>query len=91
MRGAPKKDISFRAPDGLRRAWWMAKAIYSLKIYLFRKQFKVTKKEYIGIRDICILTVRMYIKYWFQTASVIYLPRNDLQFLKDLKKYEKVN
>jgi len=89
--GVPKKGLSFRSPGGLHRARWMAKAIYSLKIYLFRGQFKLTKKEYVGICDICIFTVRIYIKYWFQAATAIYSPRNDLQLLKDLKKYEEVN
>jgi len=42
--GVPKKGLSFRSPGGLHRARWMAKAIYSLKIYLFRGQFKLTKK-----------------------------------------------
>ena len=89
--GVPKKGLSFRFPGGLHRARWMEKAIYSLKIYLFRGQFKLTKKEYVGICDICIFTVRIYIKYWFQAATAIYSARNDLQLLKDLKKYEEVN
>lgn len=44
-----------------------------------------------GVRDIYIFTVTIYIKYWFQTASSIYSHRNDLQLLKSLKKYIKVN
>jgi hypothetical protein len=67
----------------------MAKAIYSLKVYLFREQFKLTKKEEKGIREICVFTVRVYVKFWFQAASACRAPRNDQ--LKDLKKYEKLN
>lgn len=89
--GIPEKGISFRAPAGLHRARWMAKAIYSLKIYLFGDQFKLIKREEKGIREICIFTVRIYLKYWFQAASGYCAPRNDLQLLKDLRRYEKIN
>jgi len=82
LRGVPKKGIYFRSPGGLHRARWMAKAIYYLKIYLFRGQFKLTEKEYAGICDICIFTVRIYIKYWFEAASAIYSPRKYLESKK---------
>lgn len=89
--GTLDKELSFRAPAGLHRARWMAKAIYSLKIYLFRDQFKMSKNEENGIKDICIFTVRIYAKYWFQAPSGWSAPRNDLQLLKDLKAYEEIN
>lgn len=70
---------------------WMAKAIYSLKIYLFRDQFKLSKKEEIGIRDAYIFTIKVYIKYWFQSLLGSCAPQNDLQLLKDLKTYKEIN
>ncbi|CAH0555130.1 unnamed protein product [Brassicogethes aeneus] len=39
----PLKGISFKAPAGLHRARWMAKCIYSLKIFMFRSQMDVSK------------------------------------------------
>jgi hypothetical protein len=43
--GTPGKGI-FRAPAGLHhQATWIAKTIYSLKGYIFREQFKLTKRE----------------------------------------------
>jgi hypothetical protein len=89
--GILERGISFRTPGGLHRARWMAKAIYSLKIYLFRDQFKLSKKEETGIRDACIFTIKVYIKYWFQAPLGSCAPRNDLQLLKDLKAYEEIN
>lgn len=87
----PEKGVSFKAPGGMHRARWMAKAIYSLKIYLFRGQFNITKREEHGIRDICIFTVVIYIKNWFQSAVANYAPLNDLNLLKDLVNYKTVN
>ena len=43
--GMLAKDVSFKAPAGLHPARWMANAIYSLKIWIFRQQFKLTEKE----------------------------------------------
>jgi hypothetical protein len=63
----------------------VAKTIYSLRVYLFREQFKLTKREEEGIREICVFTVRVYVKSWFQAASTCRASRNDLQLLKDLK------
>lgn len=38
-------------------------------IYIFREQFK-TKKVEKEICDICIFSVKLYIKCWFQATSV---------------------
>ncbi|GBP54469.1 hypothetical protein EVAR_47338_1 [Eumeta japonica] len=50
--GVPNKGISFRAPAGLHRARWMAKAIYCLKLFMFRDQFKMTKRELKAITEL---------------------------------------
>lgn len=89
--GTPERGASFRAPAGLHRGRWMAKSIYALNLYLFREQLKLTKRELKGIKDICIFTVTIYAKYWFQAPFAWSAPRNDLQLLKDLKAYENIN
>ena len=85
--GKLAKGISFKAPAGLHRARWMAKAIYSLKIFLFKNQFELTDKEESAIRDICLFTVRLYVKVWFTAPVAPFAPRIDLQLLKDLVRY----
>ena len=39
------KVIMFKSPSAVHYARWMAESIYSIKIYLFREQFKLTKQE----------------------------------------------
>jgi len=51
---------------------------------MFRRQFKLTKKEEKGIADICQFTVHLYIKAWFQAPSAVLAPRIDLQLIKNL-------
>lgn len=41
-KGVPEKGVSFRRPDDLHRATWMAAAWYCLKINLFKNEFKLT-------------------------------------------------
>jgi len=42
--GKLSSDISFKIPGAIHQARCMAKAIYSLKIYLFCKQFRLTNQ-----------------------------------------------
>ena len=89
--GVPSQGCSFKAPAGLHRARWMAKAIYSLKIWMLRSQFKMTKKEEKGIADVCLFTVTLYVKAWFRALSAPSSPRVDLELIKEIDKYKAQN
>lgn len=89
--GTPPRGISFRAPGAIHHARWMSKAIYSLKIFLFRDEFNMTAKEKVGFRDICVFLVTLYVKAWNQAPIAAKAPSQDLQFLKDLYEYRKID
>lgn len=89
--GVPNKGITFRAPACLHRARWMAKAIYCLKLFIFRDQFKLTKKEHKAITEICVFVVTIYVRCWFQAPLATSAPMNDMWLLKSLKKFENIN
>src|SRR5215469_5853407 len=69
----------------------MAKVIYFLKIWMFKKQINITAKEEKNIRYICCFTITNYIKYWITAASPYSASRNDLNLLKSLSVYRKKN
>lgn len=75
----------------LHRARWMARGIYSLKIYLFRKQFTMNTREKHALRRICIFILKIYLSAWYSASLAVAAPRNDLQFLKSLKAYKKLD
>ena len=50
--------MTLRASVPMHQARWMAKAIYSLKIWL-------TVRESQGLRDLNIFITKIYIKFWF--------------------------
>ena len=66
----------------------MAKIIYSMKIWMFKHQFKLTHSEEKGLRDICCFAVQIYVKSWFTATVPRSAPRLDLQLLKSLIKYK---
>ena len=82
----PVKGVRFMAPGPMHHARWMAKAIYSLKTWLFRSQFKLTTKEK-GLRKVCIFVVTIYAKAWVESTKPAAAPNNDLQLLKALAAY----
>ena len=46
------RGIRFMAPGPVHRARWMHKAIYCLKIFLFRSQLSLSEGEMISLREI---------------------------------------
>lgn len=89
--GQKEGVIKFRPPGAIHHARWMAKAIYSLKIFMFSSQFHLTTKELNALRDICLFIVKFYVKIWFQCTKPLQAPRLDLQFMKDIKAYASVD
>lgn len=43
----------------------MSKAIYTLKIYLFRDQFNMKRQELKYIKSVYLFIIRIYVKAWF--------------------------
>lgn len=87
----PPRGIRFYKPGAYHHARWMAKVIYSLKIYIFRKCFKLAKKEEKGIFDVCIFTVFLYLKEWYECPLAASSPKNDLDFIKALIHFREVD
>lgn len=80
-----------RQPGACHHARWMAKAIYTIKIFLFRKQLKLPSEVIIAIRDICLFLVLLYAPSWFSCTNAIEAPRNDLSLIKRAIEYQKID
>lgn len=76
------------APGAHHRARWMAKAVYCLKIWLFRDQFRMTAEERDGLYLICLFIIRVYVRFWFVAPEATTAARNDLQLIKILLNYQ---
>ena len=85
--GVPKRGIRLRKPGAMHRARWMSKAIYAIKLHLFRRQFRLTAAEATGIRRAVVFVVSSYTAAWFQAPFAAAAPATDLGFLKALVAY----
>lgn len=89
--GKLKNGNKFRMPGASHHARWMAKAIYALKIFLFREHFRLSAFEKKGLRDVCIFLVCLYVKVWFQCSLSTLAPNNDLKFIQESIKYHSID
>lgn len=73
-------------------ARWMAKAIYCLKVYMFREQFPIlTEQNISGLLKMCIFVVDVYVRAWYDAPYAASAPRSDLQLAADLKRFASVD
>lgn len=88
---SPPRGIRFAAPGAMHHARWMAKVIYTFKIWMFRSQFKLTAREQKGLRDLCIFFSRLYVKAWTTAPLAVAAPQNDLHLLQSLEAYKTIH
>lgn len=60
-------------------------------MYLFRDQFDLDKSDWNKIMRFNKFIIQVYLKYWYECPNAMMAPFNDLQLLKDIIDYEKVD
>lgn len=95
----PPSGIHFRHPGAHHRARWMARAIYSLKMWLFRNEYPLQQQSITSrgsyhrkhvwehLKTVSLFVTCIYVRYWFQTPSPTAAPKNDLALLCSLSLY----
>ena len=91
QRAVPTRGVRFKLPGPMHHARWMSKVIYSLKTWMFRSQFHLTKKEESGLRDVCIFAVRVFLKAWNIAPESASAPQNDFLLLTTLLDYSSIH
>ena len=69
----------------------MAKGIYCLKIFLFRRQFILSKREMNALRRICLFICTIYSPFWFAAPMSTSAPINDLKMLQLTDEFSNVD
>lgn len=54
---------------------------------MFSSEFKISKRDLDGLRDVCCFIIRFYVKAWFRCTNPIEALRQDLEFLKAIHAY----
>lgn len=91
LEGNQSGKINFKKPEAFHHARWMSKAIYSLKIYIFRNSFALTSAQKKGLFDLCQFIVFIYVKAWFTSPLAVKAPSGDLEFFKKLWSYKDID
>lgn len=89
--GVIPEKFRFRKPGACHHARWMAKAIYVLKMYLFREQLSLKKGEDNKLRQICVFVTTVYVKAWYLSSNSVKAPYHDLHFIKELHNFKAIN
>jgi hypothetical protein len=78
----------FKQPGAMHHARWMSKVIYSLKMWMFRKQLDhLTTQDKDCLQELSVFAVRFYIKAWITAPIPATAPLNDLLLLQKLQEY----
>lgn len=83
--------IKFYKPGAFHHARWMSKAIYSLKIYIFRDIFEVDPEIQRSLFYICLFIVFVYVPFWFTVPLAASAPSQDLNFVKTVYQYKTID
>lgn len=78
---------TFRAPGPMHHARWMSKALYALKIVLFKSQLTLTVRETKGLTDFALFVALVYGRFWHEAPLAANAPFNDAQMLTALENY----
>lgn len=89
--GKINENFKIRAPGAFHNARWMAKIIYSLKMFLYRYTFALPKATKDGLARFNVFIVKVYLRNWFLSSCAAMSANNDLNLLKSLKIYEAVD
>lgn len=65
--------------------------LYAFKILLFKKQFKLKRKEERALQLLCIYAIRFHIRAWFRAGNAIEAPYHDFCFLKNVYEFRKID
>lgn len=83
-------QYKIQAPGAYNRARFMNRIIYSIKIYLYRKQFDLDIHELTGIQQFILFILKCYLKPWLETPFIEKAPKNDIEMIQNTRKLAKI-
>lgn len=79
-----RSHYAIQAPGSYSRARFMCRIIYSIKMYLYRRQNVWLRRILGSIQRFILFCLKVYVKNWFTCSLAVCAPRNDLDFMKRL-------
>lgn len=85
------EEIKFYKPGAFHHARWMSKAIYCLKMYIFRDSCKLSAEDEKSFQDIALFIVFVYVPFWYSAPLAAAAPNQDLEFIKSVYRYRTID
>ena len=87
-----QNQVTFKGPGAIHNARWMAKALYTIKIALYRNQLQQTfsEEKLLEITSLALFLALFYTKAWLTCTNTSDSPINDLKLLKNFIKIEEM-
>lgn len=86
-----KTKKGFMVPGSISKARWMAKAIYGMKMYLFRREIDLDETFEMDLLEFALFVSIIHCKHWNRCTKSFDSPVNDLALLAELQKYSEYN
>lgn len=83
-----RTQTSFKVVGAVHNARWMNKAIYPLKMFLFRHELDLNNETEEKLQRFCLFVSIIYTKFWNTCSIAVDAPFNDLKFLQEMDKYK---
>jgi len=87
MGDADGRNVSLWTPGAFHHARWIAKAIYSINIFLFHQHFFLTVNKTRNFKELALFVSLVYVRFWHQAPLLIQAPLNDILLIEKLTKY----
>ena len=72
----------------MHHASWISKVVYSLKVWMFSGQFKLSKRESHDLERVLVFIVKFYLRAWTTATDAISAPASDLALWEELIAFE---
>lgn len=82
---------TFMVPGSNSKARWMSKAIYGMKMYLFREEMEFSDEFRVKLLEFALFVAVIYCKFWNRCTNAPDAPVNDLELIKELRQYSTHN
>ncbi|KAG0721376.1 hypothetical protein GWK47_046611 [Chionoecetes opilio] len=87
----PPRGIHWSRPGAIHQARWMARNLYSMKMFMFAEQLEYDEETVVKLERLNLFLGLFYTPMWMFIYTCCRCSANDLQFMKDMMKFKRTD
>ncbi|KAG0699479.1 hypothetical protein GWK47_002954 [Chionoecetes opilio] len=87
----PPRGIHWSRPGAIHQARWMARNLYSMKMFMFAEQLEYDEETVVKLERLNLFLGLFYTPMWMSSTLAADAPANYLQFMKDMMKFKRTD